>query len=250
MKPRFALVLEYLLSSKENSLLSFIIRAFAALILHSDWINVRNEIQRHLIFLCDHPELGPPLIAQRFLVSAEDRRHGRHPGYDFRSIARAIFRRITSSRREGASTIEQQIVRVITNRFELTWSRKVSEILLASLVARHFPKSATPAVYLSIGYYGWRMNDYSQACRHLDLYPSNLSFEDAAALIARLKYPEPHVVSEKRLMQIARRKEYLKKLYVRHTLDGTYHHLGVMEYGEPVPGRRELAEALRPTPCA
>src|SRR5207249_1490777 len=81
------------------------------------------------------------------------------------------------------------------------------------------------AVYLSIGYYGWRMNGYRQACRRLGLAPHSPSSDDAARLVARLKYPEPRRASAHRTSQIERRGKHLRALYQRHVLDGTYRHL-------------------------
>lgn len=180
-----------------------------------------NEWQR----LRRSPELNPALTAQQLLVSGEDHRHATHPGFDLIAIARALWRRVTRRSREGASTIEQQIVRVITGRYERTVRRKLKEILLATLVAHWMPKSVLPSIYLAIGYYGWRMNGYVQACGRLGLCPSALSLDEAAGLVARLKYPEPKRASSRRVQQIDRRVEHLRILYQRHRLDGTYRHL-------------------------
>ena len=43
---------------------------------------------------------------------------------------------------------------------------------LAILVTRHVPKAELPALYLSVGYYGWRMNGLAQACRRLGIDPA------------------------------------------------------------------------------
>lgn len=142
-----------------------VIRQLARLFFREQWDKVRLCIQSRIEFLHRHPHLAPPLIVQCLLVSGEDHRDGAHPGFDSWAICRALVRRVLSDRREGASTIEQQMVRVITNRFERTLRRKVREVFLASLVASHFPKEQIPSVYLLIGYYGWHMNNYRQACR-------------------------------------------------------------------------------------
>ena len=220
-----------------------LVRSIARLFLCREWVLVCSCIERYLAFLNTHPYHTPPIVAQLLLVSAEDRRHGRHPGYDLRAIARAVIRRFLFSRREGASTIEQQIVRVVTNRFDRTWRRKIREILLASLVAEYFPKFVTPLLYLSIGYYGWRMNNFVQACSRLALPPDHLSLDQAAELVARLKYPQPAIASSRRLEQIKQRTQYLKRLYRKHLLDGTYNHLEIA-YGNPLPSRRKFAETL------
>jgi membrane peptidoglycan carboxypeptidase len=231
-----------------GSMIAAIVRAFATLWLREEWAIVRSQIERHQTFLLLHRHFTPPRLAQLLLISGEDRRHGRHPGYDVQAMIRAFVHRAFFRSREGASSIEQQIVRVVTGRFERTWRRKVREILLASLVASHFPKQLTPSLYLSIGYYGWRMNSFVQASRRLALL-DDLSLADAAALVARLKYPEPRNPPKSRLQQIDARMRYLKNLYEIHRLDGTYGHLGIVTDGTTIRHREEPTGALGSTPC-
>lgn len=233
-----------------HQIIGTIVRIFAKLLLKHEWVFVQSRIDRLMAFHQLRPDLVPPLVAQRLLVSAEDHRHGCHPGFDLYAICRAVFRRVISGRREGASTIEQQIVRVLTNRFDPTLRRKFREIMLASLVADHFPKSAIPPIYLTVGYYGWQMNNYIQACSRLRFQPNNLSLDEAAAIVARLKYPEPRISPPHRFAQIAQRVEYLKRLYRAHITKGTYEYLGVTKHGPTFQDRRKLKEAIIPTPFA
>lgn len=90
------------------------------------------------------------------------------------------------------------------------------EILLATLVSRELPKSVLPAIYLKIAYFGWRMNGLQQACKRLNLNLDSISIKESAALIARLKYPEPRLSPKKRTSQIYRRRNYLIKRYRKH----------------------------------
>ncbi|MFQ5770686.1 MAG: hypothetical protein ACE5HX_09125, partial [bacterium] len=60
------------------------------------------------------------------------------------------------------------------------------------------------------------------ACRRLDLNSSFLTLYEAAALIARLKYPEPRQVPLPRRTQISLRVQHLIKLYQRHSEQGVY----------------------------
>ncbi len=193
--------------------------------LASDWDTVRRRLDAECAEFERSPDGAPPIVVQRLLVSGEDHRHARHPGFDLIAIGRACWRRLSRGTHEGASTIEQQIVRVLTGRYERTLARKLREILLATLVAQRYPKRCLPAVYLAIGYYGWRMNGYSQACRRLGLSMHSPSSDEAARLVARLKYPQPRKASAHRESQIERRAKHLRALYQRHLLDGTYRHL-------------------------
>ena len=210
--------------------------------LSREWKIVTARMDAECSFLTRNPRFAAPLFVQQLLISGEDHRHGHHPGFDVIAISRAIWRRVTRGRREGASTIEQQIVRVFTGRYERKLRRKLREIGLAALMARKYSKAQLPLVYLSVAYYGWRMNGYRQACRKLGLLPNSLGWEDGARLVARLKYPEPRVASHKRLLQIERRTRHITALYARHIIDGrTYRHLNA-------PTIRYKAGALGPLP--
>ncbi len=187
-----------------------------------EWFTLRARITSELTRIGVVP---PSLLAQQMLISGEDHRHARHAGFDLIAICRALWRRIAWRRVEGASTIEQQIVRVLTGRFERTLRRKAREILLASLVAKSFPKAVLPPLYLRIAYFGWQMNGYAAACQRLSLDPRFMTAAEAAGLVARLKYPEPHHPSRRRSDQIALRKKHLLHLWAFHSVDGTYRSL-------------------------
>ena len=190
-----------------------------------DWELVRSSILDEHANLLGSANYSPPLVVQKLLISGEDHRHARHLGIDPIAICRAIWRRLTLVSREGASTIEQQLVRTITGNYKRTIRRKFKEIVLALLVDFYFDKSILPPIYLSIAYYGWRMNGYAQACRRLDLNPTSITRDEAASLVSRLKYPEPRIAPPTRLQQIRRRKEHLLELYERHVHTRTYEHI-------------------------
>jgi membrane carboxypeptidase/penicillin-binding protein len=204
-----------------------LIRRFAAIALAHSWAELDLIIRARWMVLASGIRPMPPTIALQLLISGEDRRNGRHPGIDLLAVVRAIWRTVICRKPEGASTIEQQLVRVLTGRFERTVKRKCCEMLLAILVANAFEKRVTASVYLDAAYYGWRMTGYDQACRRLKVSPFYLSTSAAAAIIARLKYPEPSAMPKKRVEQIERRRLYLLRLYQIHRIDGTYSHIEV-----------------------
>ncbi len=81
-------------------------------------------------------------------------------------------------------------------------------MIFAMLVTGYVPREEMLALYLSVAYYGWGMNDFVQTCRRLRIDPKYCSLEESALLVARLKYPEPRNCIEERRLQIARRSEY------------------------------------------
>lgn len=179
-------------------------------IVANDWSLLEPMLSKMTNDLQRVPEIHPLLL--KYLVLGEDRRHGRHLGFDPVAIARACWRRLTTSKREGASTICQQLVRTLTNRREHTISRKVTEICLAILVTRHFSADQIAKVYLQVAYYGWQMNNLTQAFNRTGFGQFTLSHFQAAAIVARLKYPQPRLIPSIRNHQILWRVQHLLSL--------------------------------------
>ena len=153
----------------------------------------------------------------KLLISGEDHRFYYHIGFDFIAIIRAIRNRIFYHKVEGASTIEQQLVRVLTNDFDRTFKRKIQEIFLSTTISSIIPKSAIPKIYLNVAYYGADMNGLNQIFSKLGIINREaISIEQAAEIVSRIKYPQPCKQSQKRLTQIEIRKQHLIKLYYKH----------------------------------
>lgn len=125
------------------------------------------------------------------LVTAEDHRNSVHPGVDPIGILRAIYVRVRHGERQGASTIEQQFVRVVTGRYEQGLSRKTYEQILAICVSRYRRKFQIANAYLAIAYYGTEVIGLRGLRAKLGSEFVESEIGDVRAMIARLKYPEP-----------------------------------------------------------
>lgn len=157
----------------------------------------------------DIADLRPNRQMHDLLVAGEDHRIALHPGVDPLALCRAVWRTYGRGRVEGGSTVAMQLVRVLTGRFENSWRRKAREAALAVVATRYAHWSELASLYLLVGYYGWRMNGFRQACGRLGIDPKRCSLRDSAMLVARLKYPQPRHCSEARRAQIVGRGEYL-----------------------------------------
>ena len=84
----------------------------------------------------------PPLIIDSFLA-AEDKNFYDHIGIDFTGIIRALKRNINniSGRPEGASTITQQVAKNFFLSREISYKRKIKEILLALRIEQTLSKN-------------------------------------------------------------------------------------------------------------
>ena len=66
------------------------------------------------------------------LIVTEDRRFFTHKGFDLRGIIRAFFVNYRSGRiKQGASTITQQLARILFLNNKKTFDRKINEILIS-----------------------------------------------------------------------------------------------------------------------
>lgn len=153
----------------------------------------------------------------KLLISGEDHRFYYHIGFDIIAILRALRNRVIYNKIEGASTIEQQLVRVLTNDYERTFQRKIQEILLATTITSLIPKSAIPKIYLNVAYYGTGMNGLNQVMARMGLTnKGSIPIDTAAEIVSRIKYPQPVKSNHKRIQQIEIRKQHLINLYKRH----------------------------------
>lgn len=175
----------------------------------ADWRNFGSDLARCLKAVDEgQPIPGAFILA---LFAAEDHRSAMHPGIDPIAMGRALVVRLKTGRGQGASTIEQQLVRVATGRYERTPRRKLREQILALALSRRRSKSSIAAAYLSSAFYGSHKHGFS-ALRNIcggDL--ESVNQETIFRMIARLKYPEPLNPSSNWQIKIERRGDYIAR---------------------------------------
>lgn len=163
------------------------------------------------------------LLLINMLVSGEDHRFRFHPGFDVIAICRAFYKNFIYGTHEGASTIEQQLVRVLTNRYERTIPRKLSEIWNACLLFFKYDKKTIAWNYLLCAYYGTYYTSLSSVLSKYNYsIDDDIPMEICAEIIARLKYPEPKILSKEREIVITRRVKYVMSLYTRYKAQNRY----------------------------
>jgi len=145
------------------------------------------------------------------LVLAEDRRFYSHGGCDPIGMARAIIQTVFYRKIQGASTIEQQLVRVLTADFGKSMRRKFKEIVLAVRLQHLLQKDEIAEVYLSVAYFGWHMNGIRQAAQRVGVDLKHPTLRDAAVLVARIRFPEPRFPKPSRQYLLMRREKWIEK---------------------------------------
>jgi penicillin-binding protein 1A len=153
-------------------------------------------------------------IPQSFLltlIAAEDHRNFLHYGIDTIGILRAANVSLRQGKTQGASTIEQQFVRVVTGRYERTPQRKIREQILAIALSRQKGKLEIASAYLSIAFYGTGCIGITGLQRYCG---NDLTLTDKIKIrkmVARLKYPKPLCTTEEWEITLNNRVNYIER---------------------------------------
>lgn len=131
-----------------------------------------------------------PAFLRTAIISAEDRRYWQHGGIDWRARAAAIRQGLVAGHAvRGASTITEQVVRLLHPRPRTLWSRWVEGFEAMRLEAR-FGKSEILEFYLDQVPYGAQRRGIRQAARHyFGREPATLSEAEMLALAVMPRAP-------------------------------------------------------------
>lgn len=133
-----------------------------------------------------------PLIEA--LISTEDRNFYHHHGVSPRGIARAVVSNITGGKRQGGSTLTQQLVKNFYLSPERTLKRKVNEAFMAMLIELHYDKDEILEAYLNevnLGQNGnYSINGYGLASQfYFGLPLRELNISQQAFLVGLVQGP-------------------------------------------------------------
>jgi len=125
------------------------------------------------------------------LIVTEDRRFFTHKGFDLRGIIRAFFVNYRSGRiKQGASTITQQLARILFLNNKKTFDRKINEILISHKLEKVFSKEQIIALYLNHAYFGSGNYGIKDAAKfYFNKRVENLNLNESAILVGVLKAP-------------------------------------------------------------
>lgn len=162
-----------------------------------------------------------PLIPNRFvvtLIAAEDHRSPIHLGVDPIAILRALLVWGRFGRLQGASTIEQQLVRVVLGCYERTMHRKLREQAVAVALSCRRPKVQIARAYLSKAFYGSGLYGLAGLTRVCQPSLEAASQDNISTVVAMLKYPRPVFPSEEWHQRIRARVQYVSARLHRSVL--------------------------------
>jgi penicillin-binding protein 1A len=161
-----------------------------------------------------YDELSPNLVTA--LTATEDERYYRHPGIDFRGLARAVY---YMGEKGGASTITQQLAKLLFTgtralNFRERLVQKLKEWIIAVRLERRYTKEEIISMYFNkFDFINGAVGIKAASEIYFDSSPDSLNIQEAALLVGMLQNPalyNPNRFPEKSLR---RRNVVLGQMY-------------------------------------
>jgi penicillin-binding protein 1A len=156
-----------------------------------------------------------PQLLVRAYLAAEDRTFFEHGGIDYPGIASAMITNLTSSGRPiGASTITQQVAKNLLLTNELSYTRKIRELILARRIEAALTKEQILELYLNEIPLGRRSFGVQAASRaYFDKDVDQLALHEMAFLAILPKAPETYGRARNAGKAMARRNFVLSEMF-------------------------------------
>ncbi len=131
-----------------------------------------------------------PALLRNAVIESEDRRFLSHAGVDWTARVHALAQNLRAMRRvRGASTITEQVVRMVNPRPRTVWSRWL-EGIEARRLEKRFSKSEILEFYLNQVPYGHQRRGVVEAARfYFDRDPATLNLKECLALAVLVRAP-------------------------------------------------------------
>jgi penicillin-binding protein 1A len=182
-----------------------------------------------------------PQQVRNAFIAAEDKRFYQHKGFDERGLIRAFIGNLAQSGRpQGGSTITQQIVKNLLVGDDLSYERKIREMIVAARVESTLSKDEILELYLNCIYLGRSSWGIELAARGYFGKPAKELTPEEGALLAGLT-KGPNYFSPDR--QPVRAQERLSYVLSRMREDGA---LGAQEPSRGLPPLPAMVTYERP----
>lgn len=132
-----------------------------------------------------------PTHLKNAFIAAEDWNFFSHPGISLKGIARSMLKNLWHCKKvQGASTITQQLVKLLFFDSQKTFKRKIKEQIYALLAERQFSKEQILETYLNHIYFGFGIYGVEAAAqRFWNKSASHLTLDESATLAAIIRSP-------------------------------------------------------------
>ena len=135
-----------------------------------------------------------PAVMKNAILAAEDDRFYQHGGIDYTGVVRAVGANLVGGgKRQGASTITQQVARNFFLTGEKTYTRKLYEALLSYKIESNLSKDQIFELYINQIFLGQRAYGFAAAAQiYFGKQLKDISIAEAAMLAGLPKAPSAY----------------------------------------------------------
>ncbi|KHK00825.1 penicillin-binding protein 1A [Desulfovibrio sp. TomC] len=182
--------------------------------------------KRFLVTLSEMPDFLP-----KAFLAAEDSTFYQHEGVDFSAIVRAMIKNLQQgSRKQGGSTITQQIIKRLLLSSEKSYTRKIKEAILAYRLEKYLTKDEILTIYLNQIYLGSRAYGVEAAARtYFGVHVGDLTIAQAALLAGLPQAPSRYSPFRDFESAKSRQKYVLGRMLAQNWITQAQHDAAVAE---------------------
>ena len=156
-----------------------------------------------------------PKDLQNAIIATEDKNFYRHNGFDPSGLLRSTFANLLAGRVvQGASTITQQLARILFLSNEKTFTRKIKELIVAVRIEKTISKEKILEMYLNNVYLGSGAYGVEGASQiYFNKHLKDLTLAECALLAGLPQAPSVYSPFHDEELSIKRRNKVLKRMY-------------------------------------
>ena len=155
------------------------------------------------------------------LIATEDKNFYKHNGYDFMGIVRSSIQNVLARHTvQGASTLTQQLARILFLSNERTITRKITELEVAARMEKTISKNQILEMYLNNVYLGSGAYGVSAASKiYFNKNLNQLTLPELALIAGLPQAPSVYSPYNSKKLAIQRRNQVLKRMLTMKYID-------------------------------
>lgn len=153
-----------------------------------------------------------PEVLKKTLITSEDKQFKSHFGINFRGFIRAVIGKILNKKWGGGSSITQQLARGLFLTPEVTFSRKLREMLLAIQIERKYSKDQIITFYCNQIFQGGSLYGFAASSKYyFGKSIKDINLAEAALLVTIIPAPNGKFNMYKKPKTCLRKRNYILK---------------------------------------
>lgn len=178
-----------------------------------------------------------PDLLQKAIIATEDKNFYHHRGYDLLGIVRSSIQNVIAMHTvQGASTITQQLARILFLSNERTFVRKIKELVVATRIEKTITKDKILEMYLNNVYLGAGAYGVAGASKiYFNKKLDKLSLPELAMLAGLPQAPSVYNPYNNKDLATKRRNQVLKRML-------TMHYISQEEYDKAIETEIKLSD--------